>query len=154
VGDGRERVCTAIPWGDVSTAYHSTGIPNVTTYTAMPPRAVRAMRASNRLGGLLQTRPAQAVLRAMVDRRITGPTEAERQRGRSLVWGEATDASGERVVSRWAGPEGYTVTADAALRAALAVLEGRTEPGFQTPSRAFGADFALELDGASREDVA
>ncbi|MEM6325619.1 MAG: saccharopine dehydrogenase NADP-binding domain-containing protein, partial [Bacteroidota bacterium] len=134
VGDGRERVCTAIPWGDVSTAYHSTGIPNVTTYTAMPPRAVGAMRASNRLSGLLQTRPAQAFLRAMVDRRVTGPTEAERQRGRSFVWGEATDASGGRVVSRWAGPEGYTVTADAALRAALAVLEGRTEPGFQTPS--------------------
>ena len=26
-----------IPWGDVSTAYHSTGIPNIRVYSATPP---------------------------------------------------------------------------------------------------------------------
>ena len=57
-----------------------------------------------------------------------------------------------RAVATWAGPEGYAFTADAALRSALAVLGGRTEAGFQTPSSAFGADFALEMDGTRRED--
>lgn len=151
--DGKTRTCTAIPWGDVSTAFHSTGISNITTYAALPPGTVRAMKASRYLGPVLRSGLVQRYLRGLVDRRVSGPSEEARERGRSFVWGEATDGDGHRVVSRWEGPEGYTFTADAALRAALAVLEGRTSPGFQTPSRAFGPDFALEMDGTSREDV-
>ena len=85
---------------------------------------------------------------------MTGPDAEARERGRSLVWGEVTDGAGGRAVATWAGPEGYAFTADAALRSALAVLEGRAAAGFQTPSTAFGADFALEMEGTSREDVA
>ena len=151
--DGKTRTCTAIPWGDVSTAYHSTGIPNVTTYAALPPGAVRAIKASRALGRVLGSAPVQALLGAIVDRRVSGPTAADRQRGRSFVWGEAADREGHRVVSRWEGLEGYAFTAVAALRSALAVLEGRAAPGFQTPSLAFGPDFALEMDGTSREDA-
>ena len=151
--DGATRVCTAIPWGDVSTAFHSTGIPNVTTYAALPPGAVRAMKASRWLGPVLRAAPVQALLRGAVRRRVAGPDAEARAAGRSFVWGEATDGAGGRAVARWAGPEGYAFTADAALRAAHAVLDGRAAAGFQTPSLAFGPDFALEMDGATREDV-
>jgi len=37
--------------------------------------------------------------------------------------------------------------------AAFAVLEGRAVPGFQTPSRAFGADFILSVPGTTRTDL-
>ncbi len=152
-GDGRQRLCTAIPWGDVSTAYHSTGIPNVTTYMALPQNAVRAMKASRWLGPVLSSAPVQGLLRRLVASRASGPDAEQRARGRSFVWGEATDGDGGRVVSRWAGPEGYAFTADAALRATRRVLDGGIAPGFQTPSRAFGTDFALASEGTSREDV-
>ena len=151
--DGKTRTCTAIPWGDVSTAFHSTGIPNITTYAALPPGAVRAMKASRRLGPVLQSAPVQALLGTLVDRGVSGPSEEDRERGRSFVWGEAADENGARAVARWSGPEGYAFTADAALRSALAVLDGRAAPGFQTPSLAFGPDFALEMDGTFREGV-
>ena len=153
-GDGKPRTCTAIPWGDVSTAYHSTGIPNVTTYAALPDAAVRAMKASRFLGPVLRSSPVQSLMQAAVSRFVSGPSDADRQRGRSFAWAEATDGDGGRAASVWSGPEGYALTADAALRAALAVLEGRAEPGFQTPSRAFGADFALEPEGTERRDLA
>jgi short subunit dehydrogenase-like uncharacterized protein len=71
----------------------------------------------------------------------------------SLLWGEATDPDGERVVSRLRGPEGYTLTADTAVRIAQRVLAGDAPRGFHTPSRAFGADFILEVPGVAREDV-
>ena len=153
-GDGRPRTCTAIPWGDVSTAYHSTGVPNVTVYAALPPVAVRMMRASRVLGPVLRSAPVQTALRALVSRAVSGPSEADRQRGRSFAWAEATDGAGGRAAAVWSGPEGYALTADTALRSALAVLEGRADVGFQTPSQAFGADFALEPEGTAREDVA
>ena len=31
-----------IPWGDVSTAFRSTGIPNIEVYMAVPPSAISA----------------------------------------------------------------------------------------------------------------
>lgn len=152
-GSGRETVCTAIPWGDVSTAFHSTGIPTITTYAAFPKNAVRAMKASRWLGPILQTAPVQGLLRKLVASRVSGPTEEQRARGRSDVWGEVTDGDGNRAAARWSGPEGYTLTADTALRATLHVLEGGVAPGFQTPAVAFGADFALVPEGTTREDL-
>ena len=50
-------------------------------------------------------------------------------------------------------PEGYSLTADAALRIAARALAGDAPPGFQTPSRAYGADFVLCLEGVVRTDV-
>ncbi|MGB3542774.1 saccharopine dehydrogenase family protein, partial [Rubrivirga sp.] len=132
--DGKTRTCTAIPWGDVSTAYHSTGIPNVTTYASMPPTAVRVMKASRALGPILRSRPVQSVLEAAVSRFVSGPNDGAREQGTSFAWARATDGSGGEAIARWSGPEGYAFTADAALRSALAVLEGRARPGFLTPS--------------------
>ena len=49
--------------------------------------------------------------------------------------------------------EGYSLTAAAALDAAKRVAAGEVEPGFQTPSRAFGPDYILTFDGVMREDL-
>ena len=45
-------------------------------------------------------------------------------------------------------------TALAALGAVKKVLAGHAQPGYQTPARAFGADFVLETEAVSREDLA
>ena len=49
-------------------------------------------------------------------------------------------------------PEGYTLTALTALAIAQRVRDGDARPGFQTPSRVFGADFVLEFSGVERRD--
>jgi short subunit dehydrogenase-like uncharacterized protein len=51
------------------------------------------------------------------------------------------------------GPEGYTITAIAALNIAQKILDGKFETGFQTPAKAYGADLVMEIDGMSRQDV-
>jgi short subunit dehydrogenase-like uncharacterized protein len=144
----------AIPWGDVSTAYYSTGIPNIEVYTVVPAAAARLMRLSRYARPLLAARPVQDLLRGLVRRQPPGPNAAQRASGASLLWGEARDAQGRRVVSRLRGPEGYSLTADAAVRIAERVLAGEAMPGFQTPSLAFGPDLVMTLDGVAREDVA
>jgi short subunit dehydrogenase-like uncharacterized protein len=50
-------------------------------------------------------------------------------------------------------PQSYALTALTAVAAVREVLGGRAVPGFQTPSRAFGADFILEIPGVRRENV-
>lgn len=144
---------TTIPWGDVSTAYYSTGIPDIEVYAAIPPAARRAMKLSRLFAGLLTTAPAQRFLKARIKAQPAGPSDEERRRGASYVWGEAEDASGQKAAARLRGPEGYTLTALTALRAIERVLAGDAPAGFQTPSLAYGPDFILEIAGVAREDL-
>ena len=141
-----------IPWGDVSTAYHTTGIENVEVYMAMSGPAIRAVRIGNYLRPLLGSRPVQAVLDRLVTTAVSGPDRETRERETAAVWAEATD--GERTVeARVTTPNPYALTADSAVSATERVLAEEAPPGFQTPAGAFGADFALELDGVERELV-
>lgn len=150
-GDGIIKRAVTIPWGDVSTAYHSTGIPNIEVYTVVPPNLIKMMKLSRYLGWLLATRPVQKILQSKIP--PGGPSDAERARGKSLLWGEAYDASGNRVETRMQTPEGYTLTALAALNIAERILAGNYAPGYQTPAKAYGPDLVLEIETVSRADV-
>jgi short subunit dehydrogenase-like uncharacterized protein len=141
-----------IPWGDVSTAYHSTGIPDIEVYMASPFRLRMLSRIAQWLGPLTASSAVQGFAKRRIRSGPAGPTDAERARGRSFLWGEVEDAAGQRRVSRLEGPEGYTLTALTALRIVARVLGEDAPPGFQTPSRAYGKDFILEIDGTSRRD--
>ena len=150
----KARLCVSIPWGDVSTAYHSTGIPNIVTYMASSAAGVRAMRWSRVLAPLLRTEFVRGIARTRVLKAPAGPSVDALHRTRSQVWGEARDAEGRTVRARLEAPTGYLLTAQAAVRAAERVLAGGVPTGFLTPSRAFGADFILALPGTRLEDLA
>jgi short subunit dehydrogenase-like uncharacterized protein len=137
-----------IPWGDVATAYYSTGIPNIDVFTVVPEKQLKLMKLSRYFGWLLATKPAQEYLQNQIP--AGGPTDAERAKGKTLLWGEASDLNGNRAESLMQGPEGYTMTAMTALNIARKVLDGNFTPGFQTPAGAYGADLILEVDGVSR----
>ncbi|MES2521567.1 MAG: saccharopine dehydrogenase NADP-binding domain-containing protein [Gemmatimonadota bacterium] len=151
-GDG-PRLAVTIPWGDVSTAYHSTGIPDVRVYMSIHPKQLRSLRIAKWFGFVLQTPWMQHKLTARIKAGKAGPSEAARAKGASMLWGEATNAAGRTVVSRLRGPDGYSLTADTAVRSAMRALAGDAPVGFQTPSRAYGTDFIMESEGVTREDV-
>lgn len=139
-----------IPWGDVATAYHSTGIPNIEVFTVVPPSALNMMKASRYLGWLLATGPIQDYLQKKIP--AGGPSDEERANGRTLLWGEALDLNGNRVESLLQCPEGYTMTALGALNIAENILGGNFAAGFQTPAKAYGADLVLEIEGVDRQE--
>jgi short subunit dehydrogenase-like uncharacterized protein len=150
-GEGPREAVT-IPWGDVSTAWPSTGIPDIEVYTAASRGQLLLLRAGRRLGGLLASRPVQRFLRWRIRKGPPGPSAEERARGRSLLWGEVEDGKGGRAVARLRGPEGYTLTVLAALACVGRVLDGDAPPGYQTPGLAYGPDLVLELPGVERTD--
>ncbi|MEV6522116.1 saccharopine dehydrogenase NADP-binding domain-containing protein [Longispora sp. NPDC051575] len=134
------RTVSAIPWGDLATAYRSTGIPNITTYTALP--------AAAGVGPALLKLPwARSVADRLVRTTMTGPSAATRARTRTEVWGEVRDPDGRTATDTLVTPNAYDLTADAVLRA-VPRMAGLA-PGFHTPSTAFGAGFVLELDGVT-----
>lgn len=152
---GRGAVtATTIPWGDVSTAYCSTGIPNIEVYMAAPRSLIWLMRATRPVRAMFRPSIVRRSLRAMITGRRPGPSPAERARSESLLWAEARNPDGRTAVSRLRGPNGYDLTVYAALAAVERVLTTDTPTGFQTPATAFGPDFVLELPGIVRHDDA
>lgn len=147
----RTETCMTIPWGDVSTAYHSTGIPEIQVYMASPPGLIRAAKASRYLGKLMGWGPVQKYLQSQI--KPGGPSDAARAKGYSLLWGEVSNEAGDVATSRLKTPEGYTLTALTALLIVKRVLNGDAPIGFQTPSKAYGADLIMEVPGVVRTDV-
>ena len=147
-GDGKERLAVSIPWGDVSTAFFSTGIPNITCFMKAAPRMVRGMKLSRFILPLLGTAFMQKRLVHRVNAGPPGPTDAQRAEAVTYIWGAAWDDAGRRVERRLRTAEGYTLTAHSGLFAARKVLEGGVKPGFQTPTTAFGWRYIDEFEGS------
>ena len=140
------RCAMSVPWGDVATAFRSTGIPDVTVFMAASPAMIRAARLCRLAGPLLALAPVQGFLKSRVEHRVRGPDAGWRARGSSELWGRASDKR-RTVEMTLSAPEGYTLTADAAIECVQRVLSGMPKPGAWTPSLAFGAGFAASLPG-------
>jgi short subunit dehydrogenase-like uncharacterized protein len=156
----RERSALAIPWGDLEMAYRTTGIPNITTYMAFPGRLASAARSTWRLQDaaapltrkLLGAAPIKGAIVRLLEARIAGPDATAREKGRSQVWVKASEASGRSVEAWLETVDGYSFTAVAGVRSVEKILAGRLS-GALTPALAFGADFALEIEGTRRHDA-
>ena len=151
--EGRSRFCMTIPWGDVSTSYYSTGIPNIEVYTSVHPRTYRYIKLQRYYNWLLRT----SLMRSMAKKRISqgpaGPTEEQRKKGKSYIWGKVWNENGDSRAARLVTPEGYTLTAYTSLNIARKVLEGNAPAGFQTPAKAYGSGLILEAPEAIRVDL-
>lgn len=147
---GKEMFAITIPWGDVSTAYYSTNIPNIEVYMAVPRKTVSYLDWSNKLGWLIGNSFFKKIMKASIKRRPPGPNESQRGAAKSLLWAQVTDVEGETKRAGMITPEGYTLTAITSVNAVERVLNGDYTAGFQTPARAYGEDFIMEVKGVDR----
>ncbi len=147
----RRSVC--VSWGDVVTAFHTTGIPNIEVYFESTP----AIRAFQLLGQSSLFPPAALFshfwMQAWIEAQPDGPTPSERAGRQAVIVARAETEDGRYAVSRAKTPEVYTFTAAAAALSAARVMEGDFEPGFATPARVFGETFLSSFEGVTVEDV-
>ena len=148
----KDLFVVTIPWGDVSTAYYTTGIPNIETYTKMHPKTYSKLKYQKYIGWLLRSEFVKNRMRKKIKSRPAGPNAEQRASGKMQVWGQVTNAKGEQQVSRLSTPEGYQLTATTSLLIAKKVLSGNFKTGFQTPAGLYGADLIMEIDGVIRDD--
>ena len=149
--NGEKRLAMTIPWGDVYTAFISTGIPNIEVYMCVPPSTIENLRKIRRLGPLLGFSPVQKMLKAQIDKKVRGPDEEKRKDAETWIWGEVSDAAGRQVSGILKTPNGYTLTVLSALGVVNKLMAAqRPIGGFYTPSRLMGADYILRLPGVKR----
>jgi short subunit dehydrogenase-like uncharacterized protein len=144
--DGAPRTAMTIPWGDVYTAFVTTGVPDIEVYMAVPPSTVTRLRRWRWLA------PAMAwpfVRRKVAARAAArpGPDAARRESTAAHVWGEIRDATGRERRLELATPNGYALTAWTAVGIAQRLLDGPAPPGYATPAQLMGADWILGMPG-------
>ena len=144
--DGSQRAAVTIPWGDVYTAFVSTGIANVETYMTMPEKTIANMRRLRHLRWLLALAPVQKFLEGKAAK-TAGPDQQRRQRSGSQVWGEVRNAAGEQAALALVTPNGYSLTVTASLGIVEYLLANSPAGGYYTPSLLMGEDYVLTLPG-------
>lgn len=143
-----EKLAMTIPWGDVATAYYTTGIPDIEVYVPASPRLVRRLRQLNRVRGILKLGPVQNLLKRQAQKKMPGPDADTLEQDQTFVWGEASDAAGRSVTARVVTANGYKVTAHGAVAIAKRVLSQPARGGYFTPSLLMGTNFVSSLPGS------
>jgi short subunit dehydrogenase-like uncharacterized protein len=149
IRDGKPRAAMTIPWGDVYTAYVSTGIPNIETYMVVPPKTIQRMRRLRMLQPLLKMGFVQNYLKRQIERTTPGPSEQRRRDNGCRIWGEVRNGAGREMKLELQTPNGYDITVTASLGIAEHLLNLAQPPagGYFTPSQLMGADYVLKLPG-------
>ncbi len=141
-----------IPWGDIATAWRSTGIPNIEVYTGATPQMVANAKRSNYLTWLLRMDWVKKIMLNKIDKQPAGPSEEKLQGGKSYLWGKVWDESGKECISRLETISGYALTAKTAVLIAQKIMSGNFKAGYQTPAMTYGPELILEVEGSKRKD--
>lgn len=144
-----DRLAMTIPWGDVFTAFISTGIPDIEVYMAAPPSTIMRVKRIRMLRPLLSMQWVQNAMKRRIEKSVKGPGDAARDGSEMQLWGEVSSADGRRVAATMTTPDGYDVTVMASLGIVQYLLETEVEGGFYTPSLLLGAGYAESLPGIS-----
>ena len=149
-----DRLSTALSWGDVFSAFQTTGIPNIEVYLEVNATERLGFEVIRRNSGFLTTPSGKFFLRTLTTLLPEGPSYQARVQSPRTIVAEAKDGAGQQVRACLRTPEAYTLTALTALAIVERVLAGEYQTGFQTPAQVYRADFVLGFDGVSRTDLA
>jgi short subunit dehydrogenase-like uncharacterized protein len=145
---GGSAIAIAIPWGDLATAWFSTGIPNIETYAVVPRATAIASRAFNWVRPVLASAPGQTLLTRLANR-VSGPSKEQLCTGRSRLWGEVRNAAGQRRTAQLETANGYRLTVDGTIMAVQYLQTNAPSGGYYTPSMLLGPRCVEQLPGST-----
>jgi len=151
-GNG-EKYAMTIPWGDVSSAFYTTGIPNIEVYTPAPKSVVTGAKFANYLRPLLKVSVVQGLLKAVIGRTTVGPEEASRDQSPTYIWGEVRNAKGEVRTARVRTSNTYSITVTGSLAIIEFLLTHQTSGGAYTPAKLMGKDFVTQLPDSTAMQI-
>lgn len=143
----KKAIC--IPWGDISTAWRSTGIPNIEVYNGLPERTIQAAKMSRWFNWFLRKTWIKTYLKKKVDEGPPGPDQENRDNGKSYLWGRVSDKLGNVEEARLKTLSGYLLTSKTAVLIAEKIISRTVRPGYFTPAQYFGEGLISEVEGTS-----
>jgi len=149
----KETICYAISWGDLCTAYKTTGVPNITTYMSLPKYIGYLTGPLDIIvRSLLRIKAIQKFAKLIIEKRVQGPNEYVRENSNSYIWAKARNERGESFESWLKTLEAYKLTAISAVKCVKKLKDPKNNIiGALTPALAFGEDFILEFPNTIRK---
>ena len=145
-GGGEKKLFVmTIPWGDISTAYTTTGIPNIEVYTGISQKVYRMLKLQWTFNWMLRTDFIRNIIKKKIKERPAGPSDEQRAKSSSLIWGGVSNASGKTLQACISCFDGYTLTAHSSLLITKKILEGNFKTGYQTPAGCYGENLIMEV---------
>ncbi|MCU0438134.1 MAG: saccharopine dehydrogenase NADP-binding domain-containing protein [Raineya sp.] len=140
---GKKHKCVSNPWrADIFSAYYTTQIPNIKTYSAFPAPLVLMMRNKWLFGKFTKSK----LLQTLITKAPKGPTEKELNGGKTWVYAEAKNQENKKVIVNIEGPEAYMFTAQTVTQITKYILSNDFQKGFQTPAKVYGAKIIENLN--------
>lgn len=138
----------AVSWGDVSSAWYSTKIPNISVFIPIPKGLESKIMWLQRLRPLLQRSIVQKIAGYWVDFKVQGPLDVELTQKQTRVWGEVRSANNVCLSASFNVPNGYQLTVEVACTYCEWLLAQETlGSGFKTPTQAFPAALFWSIPG-------
>ncbi|WP_448580194.1 saccharopine dehydrogenase family protein [Thermaurantiacus sp.] len=135
----------AVAWPDLVTAFVSTGVGDIETYTEAPLTTRATLRVHAALAPLLDASGTTLLMRELARNWPESPPADGLARAGYVLVAEAEDRWRRSHFFRMRTDDGYSVTARIAARIIERVATGERRPGFVTPSALFGTGFAEGL---------
>ena len=142
-----KQVSMGISWGDISSAFFSTGIPNIEVFSGTSKEQISKIKKMVKLSFLLKSKLVKNFLKGKIDKKPDGPSEKRRMEAKMLLWGKVSNDT-DSVEARLSTNNGYTLTAQTAVLIAEKILNHDFKTGYQTPSSAYGHALILEVEGS------
>lgn len=140
----------SLQWGDISTACHTTGIPNVEVFTGIQPKVYRLLKFQFLFNWLLRISFVRNIIQQKINERPAGPTDEQRANGSTIIWGKVWNEKAEEKISVLHCADGYSVTAWGCLLITQKIMNGELKTGYQTPASCYGKDLILEIPKSKR----
>jgi len=152
VGQG-EIFAMTIAWGDLSSAYFSTGIPNITVYASLNRIEAWLMQGISHLKPLIRIKSVQNTINRLIDRFVAGPNEYVLEETPVYFLAEAMNLQGKTVRAKLKTASGYKLTYLGAVYSIKHVLEKSFTHGYQTPAQLLGSNAIEAIEGSSNIEI-
>ncbi|WP_151759863.1 saccharopine dehydrogenase family protein [Acinetobacter nosocomialis] len=146
-GDGKKSAMS-VPWGDVSTAFYTTGIPNIEVFVPAFPKMIFGAKMLNYVRPVLKINAVQKFIKSRIEKTVVGPNEELRAKVPTYVWGEARNARGEIKTARIQTENAYSLTVNGSLAVVNYLLKNTVKGGTYTPAKLMGYKLMTELPGS------
>jgi short subunit dehydrogenase-like uncharacterized protein len=149
--DGRkfENLTYQIPWGDISTSYTTTSIPNIEVYLNYPKKIVRLAKISHYFKWLFKFGFIENIMKKMMVR-IMKPVEMDKvDEGHLNLRATARNNNGEELSISLNTINSYKFTAISSIFMIKKVLDGDFRSGYYTPAGLYGSNLITEIDPIS-----
>ena len=149
----KERLMRPVVWGDLVTAYRTTGIPNIITYMPSPKKPIGIGKSTGiSKDSWASNENQKKLIKKWIEKNVHGPDEQTRKEARSYLWAQITNDKGTFVQAWLETIESYLFTAVAGIRTVEKLFKLKPK-GALTPALAFGADFVLGIPETKRFDT-